>query len=177
MIEDKKTFYLIELLNQVASKLKTFEAQINSMRSIDIKSSEFKAENKKAYAMYTDIKNLASIPVKALEELKKNSKSFISCGNISENLQQIKDIIGVAFLGDSDTINEMLSNSLMIKGLFSNDSGALVALNLELDDYLPKNSEDILEDTSQIYDTKGYSEPAGKTAYSDNSEENSEWDL
>ena len=177
MIEDKKTFYLIELLSKVASKLKTFEAQINSMRNLDIKSSEFKAENKKAYTMYADIKNIAGIPVKALEELKKNSKSFISCGNISENLQQIKDIIGVAFLGDSDTINEMLSNSLMIKGLFSNDSGALVALNLELDSYLTVQAEDVLVNTSDVYDNIGSNKPADNSGYCDNSEENSEWDL
>ena len=61
----------------------------------------------------------------------KNDKDRL---NISNEIKEIKELAQTSFLGDSDVINEMFENSLLVKGLFSSDIGALMFLNINISD-------------------------------------------
>lgn len=132
----KKTgneFMPVKTMKNIDSLLSEFDIELNKLYDTDPKSTEYKELNKDVYEKYRSIKENLSQMVKKIEASKKD---FISnekdVANITMNILNIKELSQNSFLGDSDVINEMFENSLLVRGLFSSDSGALIFLNMNV---------------------------------------------
>ena len=128
------TFKPVKTLLDIDVQMEEFMKEVVILSGIE-DSKERKAQNKKVYEMFKGIKEMISKLVKEIETFKKdfmkNDKDRL---NISNEIKEIKELAQTSFLGDSDVINEMFENSLLVKGLFSSDIGALMFLNVNISD-------------------------------------------
>lgn len=128
------TFKPVKILLDIDVQMEEFMKEVVILSGIE-DSKERKAQNKKVYEMFKGIKEIISKHVKEIETFKKdfmkNDKDRL---NISNEIKEIKELAQTSFLGDSDVINEMFENSLLVKGLFSSDIGALMFLNINISD-------------------------------------------
>ena len=128
------TFKPVKVLLDIDTQMEEFVKEVIKLSEIE-DSKERKAQNKKVYEMFKGIKEMISKLVKEIEIFKKdfikNDKDRL---NISNEIKEIKELAQTSFLGDSDVINEMFENSLLVKGLFSSDIGALMFLNINISD-------------------------------------------
>lgn len=128
------TFKPVKVLLDIDTQMEEFLKEVVKLSQIE-DSKERKAQNKKVYEMFKGIKEMISKLVKEIEIFKKdfikNDKDRL---NISNEIKEIKELAQTSFLGDSDVINEMFENSLLVKGLFSSDIGALMFLNINISD-------------------------------------------
>ena len=128
------TFKPVKTLLDIDVQMEEFMKEVVILSGIE-DSKERKAQNKKVYEMFKGIKEIISKHVKEIETFKKdfmkNDKDRL---NISNEIKEIKELAQTSFLGDSDVINEMFENSLLVKGLFSSDIGALMFLNINISD-------------------------------------------
>lgn len=132
----KKTcneFMPVKTMKNIDTLLSEFDVELYKLYNTDIKATEYKELNKDVYEKYRNIKENLSQMVKKIEASKKdfiNNEKDVA--NISINILNIKELSQNSFLGDSDVINEMFENSLLVRGLFSSDSGALIFLNMNV---------------------------------------------
>lgn len=128
------TFKPVKTLLDIDVQMEEFMKEVVILSGIE-DSKERKTQNKKVYEMFKGIKEMISKLVKEIETFKKdfikNDKDRL---NISNEIKEIKELAQTSFLGDSDVINEMFENSLLVKGLFSSDIGALMFLNINISD-------------------------------------------
>ena len=113
--------------------LNEFNMELKELYNTDPKAEEYKELNKDIYEKYRNIKENVSQMVKKIEASKKdfiNNEKDVA--NTNMNILNIKELAQNSFLGDSDVINEMFENSLLVRGLFSSDSGALIFLNMNI---------------------------------------------
>ena len=128
------TFKPVKVLLDIDMQMEEFMKEVVILSETE-DSKECKAQNKKVYEMFKGIKEMISKLVKEIETFKKdfmkNDKDRL---NISNEIKEIKELAQTSFLGDSDVINEMFENSLLVKGIFSSDIGALMFLNVNISD-------------------------------------------
>ena len=128
------TFKPVKVLLDIDIQMEEFMKEVVILSETE-DSKEHKTQNKKVYEMFKGIKEMISKLVKEIETFKKdfmkNDKDRL---NISNEIKEIKELAQTSFLGDSDVINEMFENSLLVKGLFSSDIGALMFLNINISD-------------------------------------------
>ena len=94
---------------------------------------KFKEDNKELYDKYRSVKDSIANLVKKIEDTKKDFiKNDKDKAQINMNILNIKELAQNSFLGDSDVINEIFENSLLVRGLFSSDTGALIFLNMNI---------------------------------------------
>lgn len=128
------TFKPVKVLLDIDMQMEEFMKEVVILSETE-DSKERKAQNKKVYEMFKGIKEMISKLVKEIETFKKdfmkNDKDRL---NISNEIKEIKELAQTSFLGDSDVINEMFENSLLVKGMFSSDIGALMFLNVNISD-------------------------------------------
>lgn len=128
------TFKPVKVLLDIDMQMEEFMKEVVILSETE-DSKECKAQNKKVYEMFKRIKEMISKLVKEIETFKKdfmkNDKDRL---NISNEIKEIKELAQTSFLGDSDVINEMFENSLLVKGIFSSDIGALMFLNVNISD-------------------------------------------
>lgn len=128
------TFKPVKVLLDIDMQMEEFMKEVVILSETE-DSKERKAQNKKVYEMFKGIKEMISKLVKEIETFKKdfmkNDKDRL---NISNEIKEIKELAQTSFLGDSDVINEMFENSLLVKGIFSSDIGALMFLNVNISD-------------------------------------------
>lgn len=128
------TFKPVKVLLDIDIQMEEFMKEVVILSETE-DSKERKTQNKKVYEMFKGIKEMISKLVKEIETFKKdfmkNDKDRL---NISNEIKGIKELAQTSFLGDSDVINEMFENSLLVKGLFSSDIGALIFLNINISD-------------------------------------------
>lgn len=128
------TFKPVKVLLDIDIQMEEFMKEVVILSETE-DSKERKTQNKKVYEMFKGIKEMISKLVKEIETFKKdfmkNDKDRL---NISNEIKEIKELAQTSFLGDSDVINEMFENSLLVKGLFSSDIGALMFLNINISD-------------------------------------------
>lgn len=128
------TFKPVKVLLDIDMQMEEFMKEVVILSETE-DSKERKAQNKKVYEMFKGIKEMISKVVKEIETFKKdfmkNDKDRL---NISNEIKEIKELAQTSFLGDSDVINEMFENSLLVKGMFSSDIGALMFLNVNISD-------------------------------------------
>lgn len=128
------TFRPVKVLLDIDMQMEEFMKEVAILSETE-DSKERKAQNKKVYDMFKGIKEMISKLVKEIETFKKdfmkNDKDRL---NISNEIKEIKELAQTSFLGDSDVINEMFENSLLVKGMFSSDIGALMFLNVNISD-------------------------------------------
>lgn len=128
------TFKPVKILLDIDIQMEEFMKEVVILSETE-DSKERKTQNKKVYEMFKGIKEMISKLVKEIETFKKdfmkNDKDRL---NISNEIKRIKELAQTSFLGDSDVINEMFENSLLVKGLFSSDIGALMFLNINISD-------------------------------------------
>ena len=123
----------VKTMKNIDTLLSEFDVELYKLYNTDIKATEYKELNKDVYEKYRNIKENLSQMVKKIEASKKdfiNNEKDVA--NISINILNIKELSQNSFLGDSDVINEMFENSLLVRGLFSSDSGALIFLNMNV---------------------------------------------
>ena len=132
----KKTcneFMPIKTMKNIDVLLNEFNMELKELYNTDPKAEEYKELNKDIYEKYRNIKENVSQMVKKIEASKKdfiNNEKDVA--NTNMNILNIKELAQNSFLGDSDVINEMFENSLLVRGLFSSDSGALIFLNMNI---------------------------------------------
>lgn len=132
----KKTcneFIPIKTMKKIDVLLNEFNMELKELYNTDPKAKEYKELNKDIYEKYRNIKENVSQMVKKIEASKKdfiNNEKDVA--NTNMNILNIKELAQNSFLGDSDVINEMFENSLLVRGLFSSDSGALIFLNMNI---------------------------------------------
>lgn len=132
----KKTcneFMPIKTMKKIDVLLNEFNMELKELYNTDPKAKEYKELNKDIYEKYRNIKENVSQMVKKIEASKKdfiNNEKDVA--NTNMNILNIKELAQNSFLGDSDVINEMFENSLLVRGLFSSDSGALIFLNMNI---------------------------------------------
>lgn len=128
------TFKPVKVLLDIDMQIEEFMKEVVILSETE-DSKERKTQNKKVYEMFKGIKEMISKLVKEIETFKKdfmkNDKDRL---NISNEIKEIKELAQTSFLGDSDVINEMFENSLLVKGIFSSDIGALMFLNVNISD-------------------------------------------
>ena len=94
---------------------------------------KFKEDNKELYDKYRSVKDSITNLVKNIEDTKKDFiQNDKDKAHINMNILNIKELAQNSFLGDSDVINEIFENSLLVRGLFSSDTGALIFLNMNI---------------------------------------------